>query len=82
MSGIFSFDGLDATYHVLPARDLGSALTGLDAIVSSVLMAIETRKVQKQKPRKPTLILTVKEPSAGSYELSWLADIAPGLLPL
>lgn len=78
----FVFDGLDASYHTLPARDLGAALTGLDAIVSTALMALETRKVQKQKPRKPSLILSVREPKAGSYDIGWLTQVAPGLLPL
>lgn len=44
--------------------------------------ALETRTVQLKKPRETTLVLTVGEPRAGSYELAWIAQVAPSLLPL
>lgn len=81
-SGIFSYDGDMATNHRLSARDLGPALVGLDAIVSSLFKMLETRAVQRKKPREASLILTVKEPRAGSFELAWIAQTAPALLPL
>lgn len=81
-TGAFSYDGILATQHRLPARHLGPALVGLDAIVSSLFAALETGIVQRKKPRETTLLLTVGEPSAGSYELTWIAQVAPSLLPL
>lgn len=81
--GSFVFDGLIADRHRLPARHLGPALIGLDKIVSSLLLALETGKVQRRSPRgEPKLILTVNEPRKGSYDLGWVAEIAPALLPL
>lgn len=81
-AGTFSYDGIIAAQHRLPARHLGPALVGLDAIVSSLFAALETRVVQLKKPRDTTLILTVGEPRAGSYELTWIAQVAPSMLPL
>ncbi|WP_143159569.1 DUF7946 domain-containing protein [Paracoccus solventivorans] len=80
--GSFSYDGLMATMHRLPARDLSPALMGLDRIVSSLYGALETGIVQKKAPRSSSLVMTVGEPRAGSFELAWITQTAPGLLPL
>lgn len=80
--GVFSYNGALADWHRLSARDLGPALVGLDAIVSSLFKMLETGVIQRKKPRDTALILTVAEPRAGSYELVWVAQTAPALLPL
>lgn len=81
-SGSFTFDGDMATKHRLPARHLGPALDGLDTIVSSLFGLLESKRVQARRPRSAALLLTVAEPRAGSYDLAWIAQVAPGLLPL
>ncbi|MFN4062305.1 MAG: hypothetical protein ACK4IA_16345 [Paracoccus hibiscisoli] len=80
--GVFSYNGHLAKAHRLSARDLGPSLVGLDAIVSSLLRMLETQTVQRKKPRDSSLLLTVSEPREGSFELPWIAQVAPGLLPL
>lgn len=81
-AGTFSYDGILAAHHRLPARHLGPALVGLDAIVSSLFAALETKVVQRKKPRETTLVLAVGEPRSGSFELAWIAQVAPSMLPL
>lgn len=80
--GVFSYDGYLAKKHRLSARELGPSLVGLDAIVSSLLKMLETQSIQRKKPRDSSLVLTVAEPKKGSFELAWIAQVAPGLLPL
>jgi hypothetical protein len=76
-----TYDGGDADAHVIDMRLLGESLQGLDRIISDGVIAIATGRPAKRGERAP-LVLKVKEPVEGSYELSGYLQELGGALAL
>lgn len=71
-----TFDGGDASQGAIDMRLLGQSLQGADRIISDGLIVLAHNRLPKRGERAP-LILKVKEPVYGSYDIpGFLADAA------
>jgi len=75
------FDGGDADRHAIDAKLLGQSLQGFDRLVSDCVIIFSYTRLPKRGERSP-LILKVKEPKAGSYDLAALYQEAATHLAL
>lgn len=78
---LISYDGGDAAQHKIDAKLLGQSLQGIDRLVSDCTVIFSLQRLPKRGERAP-LVLKVREPKAGSFELPALSQEVAGLLAL
>lgn len=77
----FKFKGLQADRHVMPMRHLGAALTGLDRIINTGLIAVAYKRPPKKR-EKFEVFVVAQQPIRGSVEIAALLEHAPWMLPV
>lgn len=75
------FDGLEATRHLLPAKQLAQSISALDRIIVRFLVAIETVGPSKRSPPPEFASLMVAPPREGSFDMAILPQIAATAMP-
>lgn len=70
---LISYDGGDATHHQIDAKLLGQSLQGIDRLVSDCTVIFSFQRLPKRGERA-SLLLKVKEPQAGSFQLPALSQ--------
>jgi hypothetical protein len=75
------YDGGDADGHVIDMRLLGQSLQGADRITSDGLIVFAHGRPPKRGERAP-LVVKVREPIEGSYNLPGMLQDAAWMLPL
>ncbi|WP_449471971.1 DUF7946 domain-containing protein [Sphingobium chungangianum] len=78
---LISYDGGDALHHKIDAKLLGQSLQGIDRLVSDCTVIFSLQRLPKRGERAP-LVLKVKEPKAGSYQLPALSQEVSELLAI
>lgn len=76
-----TYDGGDADQNTMDMRLLGLSLQGADRITSDGLIVLLQQRPPKRRERAP-LIVKVREPVAGSYDIWGLLQEGAWLLPL
>ena len=75
-----TYDGGDASSHMIDMRLLGLSLQGADRITSDGLILLIHQRAPKRRERAP-LLVKVREPLAGSYDIPSILQDAAWLLP-
>ena len=76
-----TYDGGEASNNVMDMRQLGLSFQGADRILSDGLIVLTQQRPPKRSERSP-LLVKVKEPVAGSYDVPGLAQEAAALLAM
>ncbi len=77
----FTYDGGEARNNAMDMKMLGLSLQGADRIISDGIIILTQGRQPKKGERSP-LLVKVKEPVAGSYDLPGLAQEASTLLAM
>lgn len=78
---LISYDGGDASRNTIEAKLFGQSLQGLDRMVSDCILILSQQRLPKRHERAP-LILKVREPERGSYEVQGLYEEISTLLAI
>jgi hypothetical protein len=76
-----TYNGGDADHHVMDMRLLGASLQGADKIISDGLILLVHGRQPKRGERAP-VVAKVRQPEAGSYDLTGALQDYAWMLPL
>lgn len=76
-----SYDGVDATDHLLDMRLFGESLIGLERALSVGLNSLAGGAIPKSRA-KPLLVIKASPPREGSVDVDAIVEMAKGTLPI